>query len=162
MTADARAHSLRQRLLLFLLLAIAFAALLQGLGAYGAAVRQADEMFDQHLRQMAHTMRPGGPPPFAPPDDGPEMDFEIQIWGPDGVQLFRSPRSDLPQSAVLGFSDVSVQGISYRVYTVQTPMQTVQIAQNMSARDARARGLAFRAVLPVALMAPLLMAVVWW
>jgi len=67
---------------------------------------------------------------------------EIQIWGPDGVQLFRSPRSDLPQSAVLGFSDVTVQGTSYRVYTVQTPVQTVQIAQDMSARNARARALA--------------------
>jgi two-component system OmpR family sensor kinase len=147
--------------LLFLLLAIGFFAVLQGLGAYRSAVRQADELFDQHLRQMAHAMRPGGPPPWgAPaPDDS---DFEIQIWGPDGVQLFRSPRSELPQSAVLGFSDVTVQGTSYRVYTVQTPLQTVQIAQDMSARNARASVLALRAVLPVALMAPLLMIVVWW
>lgn len=154
-------HSLRRRLLLFLLLAIGFFAVLQGLGAYRSAVRQADELFDQHLRQMAHAMRPGGPPPWgAPaPDDS---DFEIQIWGPDGVQLFRSPRSELPQSAVLGFSDVTVQGTSYRVYTVQTPLQTVQIAQDMSARNARASVLALRAVLPVALMAPLLMIVVWW
>ncbi|MBN9412134.1 MAG: two-component sensor histidine kinase [Burkholderiales bacterium] len=161
--SDARPHSLRRRLLVFLLLAIAFFALLQGAGAYRGAVRQADQMFDLHLRQMAHAMRPGGPPPLLPPEDGgPEMDFEIQIWGPDGVQLFRSPRSDLPQSAVLGFSDVTVQGTSYRVYTVQTPVQTVQIAQDMSARNARARALALRAVLPVVLMAPLLMMVVWW
>ena len=164
MTAPpARFHSLRRRLLAFLLLAIAFFAVLQGAGAYRAAVRQADQLFDQHLQQMAHAMRPGGPPPQwggGPEEDWP--DFEIQIWGPDGVQLFRSPRSGLPQSAVLGFSDVTVRGTSYRVYTVQTPLQTVQIAQDMSARNARARTLALRAVLPVALMAPLLMFVVWW
>lgn len=62
----------------------------------------------------------------------------------------------------LGFSDVKVGGTSYRVYSVQTPLQTVQIAQNMSARQARARALAAHAVLPIALMAPLLMLVVWW
>lgn len=157
-------HSLRGRLLLFLLLAIALCAVLQAVGAYRGAIRQADEMFDFHLRQMAHSLRADVPPPMWPP--GPQfdddIDFEVQIWGPDGAQLFRSPRSELPQSAVLGFSDVTVQGTSYRVYTVQTPVQTVQIAQDRSARNARARALAARAVLPAALMAPLLMLVVWW
>ncbi|MGA0572562.1 ATP-binding protein [Variovorax sp. VNK109] len=157
-------HSLRGRLLLFLLLAIALCAVLQAVGAYRGAIRQADEMFDFHLRQMAHSLRSGMPPPMWPP--GPQfdddIDFEVQIWGPDGAQLFRSPRSELPQSAVLGFSDVNVEGTSYRVYTVQTPIQTVQIAQDRSARNARARALAAHAVLPAALMAPLLMLVVWW
>ncbi|MBX3652911.1 MAG: sensor histidine kinase N-terminal domain-containing protein [Ramlibacter sp.] len=156
-------HSLRQRLLLLLLATIALFATAQGIGAYRGALQQADAMFDYHLQQMAHSMRSGylrQLPPGVDNDD--DLEFLVQIWGADGVRLFRSPRSLLPQSAVLGFSDLTVQGNAYRVYTLQTPLQTVQIAQDVSARDARARALAVRAVLPVALMAPLLMLVVGW
>jgi two-component system, OmpR family, sensor kinase len=157
----AKTHSLRARLLAFLCAAIAAFAVMQGLGAYRGALQQADDLFDDHLKQMANSLRASVP--RAP---GADMDGEggltIQIWGPDGVQLFRSRRSTLPQSAVLGFSDIRVDGTLYRVYTVQTPLQTVQIAQDVSARNARARELALRSALPVALMAPLLMLVVWW
>jgi two-component system OmpR family sensor kinase len=164
MTAHSEgAHSLRRRLLLLLLGAIALFAAIQGVSAYRGALQQADNMFDYHLQQMAHSMRAGAlrqlPPGVVLDEDG---DFLVQIWGPDGVQLFRSPRAALPQSAILGFSDLTVQGTPYRVYTVQTPLQTVQIAQDMSARNARARALALGAVLPVVLMAPLLMLVVGW
>jgi two-component system OmpR family sensor kinase len=38
----------------------------------------------------------------------------------------------------------------------------VQIAQDLDARQARARAIAVRAVLPIALLAPLLMLAVWW
>ncbi len=161
--ANTGSHSLRRRLLLLLLGAIALFAAIQGASAYRGALQQADAMFDYHLQQMAHSMRAGALrqlPPGAALDE--DADFLVQIWGPDGVQLFRSPRSALPQSAVLGFSDVTVQGQPYRVYTVQTPLQTVQIAQDMTARNDRARALAARAVLPVVLMAPLLMLVVGW
>lgn len=157
----AKSHSLRARLLAFLCAAIAAFAVMQGIGAYRGALQQADDLFDDHLKQMANSLRASVP--RAP---GADMDGEggltIQIWGPDGVQLFRSRRSTLPQSAVLGFSDIRVDGTLYRVYTVQTPLQTVQIAQDVSARNARARVLALRSALPVALMAPLLMLVVWW
>jgi two-component system OmpR family sensor kinase len=157
-------HSLRKRLLLYLLLAILLASVVQAITAYRGALQQADDMFDYHLQQMARSLRGGiplGPP--APDSDAPgDFDFYVQIWGPDGTQIFRSARTALPPQAVLGFSDVTVGGTSYRVYSVQTPLQTVQIAQNMSARLARARALAAHAVLPIALMGPLLMLVVWW
>jgi two-component system OmpR family sensor kinase len=68
----------------------------------------------------------------------------------------------LPAQALLGFSDVEVEGTHYRVYALQTPEHTIQVAQNRDARQARARSLAVRAMLPVALLAPLLMAAVWW
>ncbi len=154
-------HSLRKRLLLLLFGAIALFCAIQGVGAYNGALQQADAMFDYHLQQMAHSM-PRGFDPSPPPEDSEDFDFLVQIWGPDGVQLFRSPRSALPKSGVLGFSDVLVKGRAYRVYTVQTPVQTVQIAQDVSERNARARALAAHTVLPVVLMAPLLMLVVWW
>lgn len=160
-TSHAKAHSLRTRLLLFLLAAIGAFALMQGVGAYRSALQQADDLFDEHLKQMAYSLRASVPHAPGADFEG-EVGLTIQIWGPDGVQLFRSRRSALPQSAVLGFSDISVDGTNYRVYTVQTPRQTVQIAQDVSARNARARTLGLRSALPVALLAPLLMLVVWW
>jgi two-component system OmpR family sensor kinase len=154
--------SLRRRLLWLVLAAIALASLLQASTAYRTALRQADALFDQHLQEIARSVRGGMP--FAPGlgSDDPAFNFKVQIWGPDGVQIFRSPRSPLPPQAVLGFSDGVAGGVRYRVYSLQTPEQTVQIAQDLDARQSRARALAAQAVLPIALLAPLLMLAVWW
>lgn len=157
-------HSLRGRLLWFVLAAILLAALLQAATAYRGALRQADAMFDDHLQQMARSLRSGIPlgSPLIDGDEDASFDLYVQIWGQDGTQLFRSTRSALPPRAVLGFSDVEANGNRYRVYTLQTALQTVQIAQDLDARSARARALALRAVLPFALLTPLLMLAVWW
>jgi two-component system OmpR family sensor kinase len=154
--------SLRRRLLWLVLAAIALASLLQASTAYRTALNQADALFDQHLQEIARSVRGGMP--FAPGlgSDDPVFNFKVQIWGPDGVQIFRSPRSQLPAQAVLGFSDGVAGGVRYRVYSLQTPEQTVQIAQDLDARQARARAMAVQAVLPIALLAPLLMLAVWW
>ena len=155
-------HSLRRRLLASLMTAIVLAGAVLAATAWRSALRQADEMFDYHLQQMARALRGGIPlaPPPLESSDGDE--YLVQIWGPDGVQLFRSSPTPLPPRAVLGFSDARMQGVHYRVYTLQTSYQTIQIAQNLDARQARARALALRATLPMALMAPLLMLLAWW
>jgi len=151
-------HSLRRRLLWLVLATIAFASLLQASSAYRTALAQADAMFDMHLQEVARSVHGGMP--LARPGDA-DMDFLVQIWGPDGRQIFSS-RPDMPAQAVLGFSDIRVAGGRFRVYSLQTPQQTVQIAQDLDARQARARALALRAVIPVALLAPLLMMAVGW
>ena len=166
----AASHSLRKRLLWFVLVAILLAAVLQAITAYRSALQQADVMFDDHLQQVARSLGGsaqfgnGAPPGFPPSIIEREPGFEIyvQVWGPDGTQLFRSRRSALPPRTVLGFSEVEADGNRYRVYSLQTPLQTVQIAQDMNARAARAQSLALRAVLPFALLTPLLMLAVWW
>ena len=143
-----------------MLAAIAFASVLQASSAYRTALQQADAMFDYHLQEVARSVHGGVPFARGAPDDSNE--FQVQIWGPDGAQIFRSPGAPLPSQAVLGFSDISVQGVRFRVYSLQTPEHTIQIAQDLDARQARARALALRAVTPVALLAPLLMMAVWW
>ncbi len=157
-------HSLRRRLLGFVLASILLAALGLGVTTYRGALREADALFDLHLQQMAHSLRGGVPLGTSADGEYGEEGFDVfvQIWGPDGTQVFRSARSALPPRAVLGFSDAVVAGSRYRVYSLQTPLQTVQIAQDMDAREARARALALRATLPMALMAPLLMLAVGW
>jgi two-component system, OmpR family, sensor kinase len=156
-------HSLRRRLLWLVLATIALVSVLQASSTYRTALRQADAMFDDHLQEVARSIR-GGIPLVTPgaDGDGESYDFVVQIWSPDGTRIFSSTGPPLPAQAVLGFSDIVVGGARYRVYSMQTPRHTVQIAQDLDARQGRARALALRAVLPIALLAPLLMMAVGW
>lgn len=157
-------HSLRRRLLVSVMAAILIGALFQGISAYRSALAQADTLFDYHLQQMANSLRGGPALPGLRLDNaaGDSEGYVIQIWSADGTHVFQSSHVVLPPRAVLGFADVTQNGTRYRVYSVQTALQTIQIAQNMDDRLSRARALAARAVLPMALVAPLLMLVLWW
>ena len=160
-------HSLRGRLLWFLLAAITLAALVQASVAYRSALYDADEIFDYHMQQMALSLRSGTPlsnqvngDPVGDPENN---DLVVQVWTPDGVQVFRSlSRAPLPQRAVLGFSNVKANKTTYRIFSVQTSTQTVQVAQDMAVRKQMASSLALRTVAPIVIMAPILMLVVWW
>ena len=163
----ALSHSLRGRLLWFLLAAITMAALAQAVIAYRSALYDADQIFDYHMQQMALSLRSGAPlsnrelqGSAADPENN---DLVVQVWTPDGVQVFRSiSHAALPQRAVLGFSNVKANGTTYRIFSVQTSSQTVQIAQDMAVRQQMASSLALRTVAPIGLMAPILMLIVWW
>ncbi len=161
---SAASHSLRRRLLVSVTVAILLGALLQGFSAYRAALAQADTLFDYHLRQMANSLLGGPALPSSPRDNlaADDTDYVIQIWSADGRHVFQSSRIVLPPRAVLGFADVTQNNVRYRVFSLQTPLQTIQIAQNMDDRLARARGLALRSLLPLALIAPLLVLALWW
>ena len=159
MSDTATAPSLRARLLWLVLAAIALVSLLQATTAYRSALREADAMFDYHLEEVARSVNAGMP--FTP-GEADLRDYSVQIWGPDGTELFRSGGMPLPSQAVLGFSDIVLKGVRLRVYSLQSPERTIQIAQDLDAREARARLLAFNAVLPVLLLAPLLMLAVGW
>ena len=54
-------HSLRTRLLWFLLAAITLTAVVQAVIAYRTARSEADEIFDYHMQQMAMSLRSGLP-----------------------------------------------------------------------------------------------------
>jgi two-component system OmpR family sensor kinase len=159
-------HSLRGRLLWFLLAAIIMAAIAQAMIAYRSALSDADQIFDYHMQQMAMSLRSSATLTNKAADtaaDPENDDLVVQVWTPDGAQVFRSlSRAALPQRAVLGFSNVRVNNTTYRVFSVQTSNQTVQIAQDMAVRQRMAGTLALRTVGPIAVMAPVLMLVVWW
>ena len=160
-------HSLRTRLLWFLLAAITLTAAVQALIAYRTARSEADEIFDYHMQQMAMSLRSGLPMAGAQGgaddrEDEEGYDFVVQVWTADGVRVFQSARAALPQRTVLGFSDVQARGTTYRVFSMQSGPQIIQVAQDMGARKEMAGTLALRTMMPIALMAPLLMLLVWW
>jgi two-component system OmpR family sensor kinase len=161
-------HSLRGRLLWFLLAAITIAAVAQASIAYRTALSDADQIFDYHMQQMALSLRSRAPLTSA--EDGNadvpisgNDDLVVQVWSPDGVRVFRSAsHAHLPQRAVLGFSNVRANGTTYRIFSIQTDTQTVQVAQDLAVRRSMASNLALRTLGPIAVMMPILMLVVWW
>ncbi|MCC2970703.1 ATP-binding protein [Massilia sp. IC2-476] len=166
-------HSLRGRLLWYLLAAITIAALAQASIAYRTALHDADQIFDYHMQQMALSLRSGTPLSnteaqrrLEAQTDKPGTnndDMVVQMWSPDGVQVFHSvSRAKLPQRAVLGFSNVKANNTVYRVFSIQTENQTVQVAQDLAVRRNMAGNLALRTLGPIAVMMPILMLVVWW
>ena len=161
-------HSLRARLLGLLLLAILLTALAQAFVVYGQARNEADSIFDYHMQQMAQALRTGVAMPDLPAIDeeftsDKGFDFLVQVWTNDGLSVFQSRAgAALPQRAVLGFSEVRVHNTPYRVFSMQTRSQVIQVAQDMRPRRAMARSLAWRTMAPILWMAPLLMLVAWW
>ena len=161
-------NSLRARLLGLLLLAIVLTATAQSLVVYQQARAEADSIFDYHMQQMAQALRNGVPLPTMPVLDdeltgSDDFDFVVQVWSVEGARLFHSgAKGELPQRAVIGFSEMWVAGAPYRVYSLQTRTQVIQVAQEMAARRAMARTLALRTVAPIVWMAPLLMLIAWW
>lgn len=161
-------HSLSRRLLWLLFGAIVLVACAEFLVSYRSALSEADEIFDYHMQQIAIALRPGLS--ISPPDhlrdrrkNEADGDFLIQIWTADGVQILEpDDRLALPQLAVVGFSNIKARGTTFRVFSVQTASQIIQIAQDMAVRRRIAEKLALRTAAPIALMAPILMLLVSW
>lgn len=163
----AHTYSLRGRLLFLLLIAVALAALVQGATAYYVTARQADEIFDYHMQQMALSLRGGLPLGSSqrpvPDADEADFDFVVQAWALDGTPIFASPKGKaLPRPAEAGFSEVMAYGARYRVFALRTPTHLIQVAQDLAARRELVGNLVFRIVGPVMLLAPILMLAVWW
>jgi two-component system OmpR family sensor kinase len=150
--------SLRRRILGLVLAAVALASLLQAVGAYRSAVANADALFDNQLQTLARAVEAGLPIGGAP---AATYEFQVQVWGPGGVLQFGTGALRLPVPPTLGFSEVTVDGARFRLYSLHTPQRIIQIAQNLDQRRARARALALNAVLPVAALGLLLMLAVW-
>lgn len=161
------APSLRARLTALLLLAVLLTAALQAAITWRTALAETEAVFDAQMERIALSLT-GGLAASVLGDDalaatrGAE-ELIIQVWRADGIMLYRSPSARLlPPQTVIGFSHLRAGGEDWRVYALETPSQVIQIAQAERARRRIAGQLALRAVLPVALLAPLLMLIVWW
>jgi signal transduction histidine kinase len=154
-------RSIRLRLTAWMLVCVAVVAVAAAWGVYRSALVDVDELFDYQLRQLALSLRDQGVvSPFADPDDSVEI--VVQIWDDSGTRLYLShPRLDLPQRAIIGFANIRIDGADWRVYSVRLSRRTIQVAQPMSVRLALARSHAFRTLLPVVVLLPLLALALW-
>ncbi len=156
--------SIRQQLLITLLLVIAVALALAAYGTYRLARQEVDELFDYHLRQLALSVRDqrltGNSEPLAADDEG--FDFIIQVWGQDGTRIYLShPHADLPNRARMGFSNLDTPEGTWRVFAAQYREQVIQVAQPLRVREQLAAAAALRTLLPFVILLPLLASVIW-
>jgi len=157
--------SIRTRLLVSLLATLALAALVLGGSTYRNTLEEAQSLFDYQLRQMALSLRDQGE--IAPDQAGAfadaGLDFVVQIWTVDGRTIYASRQhSSLPSRAVLGFADVSVEGQTWRTFSVAARDRVIQVAQPRQIRERLAAAAALHSVLPLLLLAPALALFVGW
>jgi signal transduction histidine kinase len=157
--------SLRARLLLAVLGLLAAAVLLVGSSAYRNVHAETEALMDYQLRQMALSLRDQGEvaPAQASALVDEQLDFVVQVWSADGRAIFATRRHEaLPQRAQLGFANVEVGALVWRSFSVATPARVIQVSQPLAIRRKLAADAAWRAVLPLLLVAPFIAAAAWW
>ena len=156
-------RSIRGRLLVGLLLLVAVMSLVTGSITYRRVLGETSNLFDYQLRQMALSL--GDQASFMSgytlPAHPENSDFVIQIWDVFGTRIY-SPGLPFLDKAILGYSDLTVQGERWRVYAVATRTAVIQVAQPWSVREKLAREAALRIVLPLLLLLPLMAAAGAW
>jgi two-component system, OmpR family, sensor kinase len=156
---------MRRRLLVWLLSSVLLGGFAAAAIVFWQARAQSTEFFDYQLRQLALTLRDRDytPSQLAQALQGQQdLDFVIQVWGPDGRLLYGShPQIEVPAPESTGFSDAVTPSGRWRVFAAWHRGLTIQVAQHKLAREALALGAALRTLLPFVLVLPLLGLLIW-
>lgn len=162
-------RSLQFRLSAWLTLVIAGMALAAGVFSFASALREANELQDDQLRQIAAVVRRQHVPltQLADPRDTSDLDPEslvvLQTLGtPTGLTARQTEAMvAFPADMADGVQTVSVNQQDWRV-VVETlePGARIVVGQRTSVRDGIARDSAVRTLLPFAVLIPVLLVLV--
>ena len=157
--------SIQRRLLAWLMGALVVGAALLTLTTYWLALDETNEEFDEELKQVAltvlnHADIVARPVPHRPsPADLEGYVFFTQVWTLEGERLSTSnPEVQIPFVAEEGYRTIETPGGRWRVYTDRSEKHLIQAAQLQRIRAKFAAEIAFKALLPIVLGAPLLAA----
>ncbi len=163
-------NSIRRTLLVWLLAGLATIALAATGATYLAARREAGELLDLQLKQLAYSTRiddllRGNRPGFETRRDARTSgitELVTQIWDRDGVLVYWSqPGMGLPVPATEGYSTVRHDGRDWRVYTLVQGTHALQVAQEQSEREAIATQAAARTLVPFLALLPVFGGLIW-
>lgn len=152
--------SIRRKLLVALLAGQFFIGLAASGATWFTVHREANEMFDYQLRQMALSLRDQTLQSQAV---FPEFDYDfiVQIWNPDGALTYLSNQAiPLPQARD-GYATVPVNGQDWRIFTLGQADKTIQVAAPVSLRRDRATAMALRILLPILAAIPVFAVLIW-
>ncbi|MFA5170272.1 MAG: ATP-binding protein [Sulfuriferula sp.] len=157
-------NSIRQRLLLWLIVGMLISTGIAGLSMYWLAQDEANELFDYQIRQIALSLPAHSQlPTVVAGDEDPEEDNVIQVWDAQGKPLFVSyPSRALPRYVLSGLHTVNYRQQPWRLYNTQRRGQYIQVAQPMTVREELAAALAVRMLMPFFMLIPLLAGLIWW
>jgi two-component system sensor histidine kinase QseC len=173
-----RLQSLRWRLLRTVCVAALLGLALSGLMSYWQAQHEAEELMDGHLAQSARlllalvrdneshladlamrlaTVRSNQDNLYEPP-------LEFQIGRADGSLLLRSDDAPLtPLSAAAGYTIIEHDGQPWRMLNLATTGDyRVQVGHALELRDRAALEVAGQTVLPIALISPILLLMIYY
>ncbi len=158
-------HSIKRRLLIWLLCALMVGALATALIVYYEARDEANVLFDYQLRQIAQSLPAQLVGPETMPHSGLADDADgvvVQIWKLDGQRLYQSqPDAELPARIVLGFTTAPSMHGDWRIYSALFADDVIQVAQPMSVREALAAAVALRTAMPLLLLLPFFGLLIW-
>ena len=165
LSAQLRLGSIRSRLLASMAAALLLAVAVVGGTTYRSVLGQTEALFDYQLRQMAMSLRDQGEiaASEASAFNDEDLDFVVQIWRIDGRSVYASrAHRSLPSRAVLGLADITVDGERWRSFAVGTRDRVIQVAQPARIRQGLAADAAWRSVLPLLAVGPLLAVAMGW
>lgn len=158
-------RTLRARLLLWLLGLLTAVGVLAGAGAYVLDRNEVDGSLDAQLRQIALNIGDTRSP-VSGNGGGVSLDPEdalvVTIWDQAGQRRSSDSSVVIPRQTETGFANVQGSGEEWRSYALVEPGRTVQVAQRIVVRDEFAANSAWRAVLPILALVPLLWLLVGW
>ncbi|HYY60052.1 MAG TPA: ATP-binding protein [Burkholderiales bacterium] len=155
--------SIRRKLVVALLAAL----VITGLAASGATWfevrRQADQLFDYHLEQMALSLadQPLAASAELLPQLGLGQDYVVQVWDAGGVLAYISKNGAPLPPASSGFDNIAVDGQNWRVFTFEAPDRTIQVAAPAALRSGQASAMALRILVPILATIPVYGLIIW-
>ena len=155
--------SIRQRLLVWLVLGLTIATGIGSWAVYARARAQAREIFDFQLQQMVGAFPGEGfvRRPMQASDDS-HPDVVVRIWDQSGAEIYSSdPESRAPRASGSGFASIPGPDGNWRLYTATVRNNIVQVAQSTRVREELATDMALRAMLPLVALFPALISLVW-
>ena len=163
--------SIYKRLLIWLIPALVLTTAIAGTGIYLKTLSEVNEMQDYTLRQTAYSLQYSTRLTLPPADKGtaPDTathesasdndDFELigQIWDKNGrLALSTHPEKNIPLFRSSGIATVTWQNQKWRVFSLPTTDNTIQIVQSSDFREEASADIAESAVIPVIILIPAL------
>lgn len=158
-------RSIRQRLLLWLLVGLALVLALSGYATYQQARTEVNTLFDYQLEQTARALHNQNLLALAMSVDPgeSESDLLVQIWDRNRGLLYVSRQArELPFVTQPGFNDLLWRNESWRLFALYTGDRIVQVAQPTRVRLRMSTDIALRNLAPFLLLLPGMGWVVWF
>lgn len=157
--------SIRQRLLLGLLVGLSLVLGIAGYATYRQARAEVNALFDYQLQQAALALRRQNLLALAIRGEAGEGegDLLVQIWDRSGGLLYVSrPDWELPFATQPGFADLLWRDQRWRLFALYASDRIVQVAQPVRVRLRMSADIALRNLAPFLLLLPGMALVIWF
>jgi two-component system OmpR family sensor kinase len=156
--------SIRHMLLFWLLLGVSAVFAVGVQFVYFQARDEAYALSDSQMKHVVDSLpvHIGGSPATIHRDNYRDDDLVIQIWDAAGTRIYLSHAlENLPENKESGFYNVDAGNARWRVYNTTRGATIIQVAQILKVRQDLAAAAANRTITPLAVLYPLLVALIW-